>query len=225
MSGPSLADIRRESDPARFPVRVLAGAGSAACFFCAAYLGRQDAIHVHDAAVRDVYLCDLDAEKVAAMRAIYPAAWRFELGDAYRLAERLLRRGAQFDVVIADAWAGHADRLLTKTFPLWYGLARRHLVLMAPMPWFRTQGAEPTPDGAAAALRRLHRLDVVVEELVFRSDWMGGSWWLVVRKDDPRHGLGVAWDHSDDDTLHWRIRRKLRRLLGRGGSPGPASLA
>ena len=62
MSGPSLADIRGESDRARFPVRVPAGAGSAACFLCAAYLGRQDEIHVHDPGVRDVYLCDLDAD-------------------------------------------------------------------------------------------------------------------------------------------------------------------
>ena len=216
MTRPTLDDIRRNADATTFPVRVLCGASSAACFFCAGYLGRLDAIHVCDAGIRDAFLCDLDQEKLAVMREIYPTTWRFERGDAYRLAERLVRKGEQFDVVIVDPWAGHAVRLLTKTFPMWYALARRHLLLTVPLPWFSDQGLTPTPEAAGAAIRKAHGLEVDVEEVRWRSEWKGGIYWVIVRKHDARDGTGVQWDHSDDDTLYWRVRRKLRSLTRKG---------
>ncbi len=219
MSGPdgppSIEQLRRAKEPGLFPVSELDGARDAAVFFCAAYLGQNDSIHLLDAGLADVFLCDLDGGKLDAMRTLYPATWRFERGDAYRIAERELRAGRQFDVVVADPWAGHGRRLLTKTFPLWYALARRRLICMTPTTWFQELGAESSAAAARDAIRRLHGLDVDVAELRRRSDWLGGIHWLVVRKSDPRHGAGATWDHSDDDTWAWRIRRRMRAVLGR----------
>lgn len=213
MNEPTIEDIRRAADRALFPMQVLEGSKSAASFFCAGYLGQLDSIHVLDAGINDVYLCDLDGVKLDRMRSMYPSDWRFERGDAYRLAEQRLAEGARYDIVIADPWAGHIERL-NKTFPLWYALSRRWVLMGVTASWFLDQGGEISPDFFRERIRARHELDVTVESLVWRSDWLGGVYWVVVRKDDPDHGLGHPWDHSDDDTLWWRLRRKLRRLGG-----------
>jgi hypothetical protein len=124
----TLDDIRRESDPAKFPLDVLDGATSAALFFCAGFLGKNDGIHVLDAGIEHVVACDQDAAKVEEMRALYPSEWRFLAGDAFRHVDELGKAGQRFDVVIADPPTGLMAPVLL-ALPWWSALSQRFVVL------------------------------------------------------------------------------------------------
>jgi O-antigen/teichoic acid export membrane protein len=176
----SLDDVRRSADPASFPIAAVAGAESAACFFAAAFHGRNDAIFLADAKVTDVVCVDVDDVKLAAMREIYPASWRFVVGDAYAAAEDLRARGEKVDVVIADAWQSDADRAL-EALPLWCAIARRRVLVTVPKAWLDERRLAADAAAVEAWLRERHGLDLRVESLHWRADWSGGVWWLVVR--------------------------------------------
>lgn len=175
----SLDEVRAASDPASFPRGVLDGAQSAALFFGAAFHGRNDAIHVADAGIRDAVVVDADAPKLGAMRAAYPSTWRFVAGDAYAVAQDLRERGERFDVVVADAWQKDCGRALD-ALPLWCALARRHVLVTVAKPWLDAQGlrADAASLGAWLASRRI---EGEVESVALRAGWSGGTWWLVIR--------------------------------------------
>ena len=174
----SLDDVRASADPATFPREVLAGATSAACFFGAAFRGRNDAIHLADAGLAEVVVVDVDAEKLGEMRAIYPAPWRWTVGDAYSVARDMAERGEKADVVVVDAWQRDCEQALAE-LPLWCAIARRHVVVTVAKPWLDAHGVRDNPAslsawlagrGIAAKVASLHR----------RADWSGGTWWLVL---------------------------------------------
>jgi O-antigen/teichoic acid export membrane protein len=176
---PSLDDVRKTADSSTFPMEVLDGATSAASFFGAAFRGRNDAIHIADARIADVVVIDLDAAKLGEMRAIYPATWRWTVGDAYVVARDMRERGEKADVVVADAWQSDCERMLSE-LPLWCAIARRYAVVTVAKPWLDAHRLRPdvaslskwlTERGVAATVESLHR----------RADWSGGTWWLVLR--------------------------------------------
>jgi O-antigen/teichoic acid export membrane protein len=176
----SLSEVRKQADLRSFPTSAIEGATSAACFFAGAFHGRNDAIFLEGAGVRDVLCVDVDAEKLGAMRQIYPAGWRFLVGDAYAAAEDLRSRGERVDVVVADAWQSDAERALD-ALPLWLAIARRRVLVTVPKPWLDARRLAPEAAAVEAWLRERHGAAVCVESLHFRADWSGGVWWLVVR--------------------------------------------
>jgi hypothetical protein len=117
-----LEQIRAEARP--FPAHVLTGMKSAACFFCAGFLGYNAEIHVYDAGIRDVLGVDHDANLIARMAPLYPE-WTFVSDDAYKVRDELTRT---FDAVIADPQLNQMDRALEE-LPIWHNLANRVLVL------------------------------------------------------------------------------------------------
>jgi O-antigen/teichoic acid export membrane protein len=176
----SLDEVRKSADPQSFPTDAVAGAHSAACFFAAAFHGRNDALFLADAGVADVLCVDVDAEKLGAMREIYPPAWRFVVGDAYAAAEDLRARSERVDVVVADAWQSDADRALD-ALPLWCAVARRCVLVTIPKPWLDERRLAPDAAAVAKWLGERHGTAFRVESLHRRADWSGGVWWLVVR--------------------------------------------
>ena len=175
----SLDDVRASADPSTFPREVLDGATSVASFFGAAFLGRNDAIHLADAGIADVVVVDLDAAKLGEMRAIYPAPWRWTVGDAYVVARDMGKRGEKADVVIADAWQSDCERMLSE-LPLWCAIARRHVVVTVAKPWLDAHGLRPDSASLTAWLEA-RGVAASVVSLHHRADWSGGTWWLVLR--------------------------------------------
>jgi O-antigen/teichoic acid export membrane protein len=175
----SLDDVRRTADPATFPRDAVRDATSAACFFGAAFHGRNDAVHLADAGVADVVVVDVDDAKLAEMRAVYPAAWRFVVGDAYAAARDMASRGERVDVAVVDAWQSECDRALEE-LPLWLAVARRRVLVTVAKPWLDERGLAPDVASLAAWIRG-RGIVAEVEALHRRADWSGGTWWLVLR--------------------------------------------
>jgi hypothetical protein len=117
-----LAQIRAEARP--FPTHVLNGAESAACFFCAGFLGRNAEIHVYDAGIRDVLAVDHNQELITRMKPLYPG-WTFVCDDAFAVRDSLVRA---FDIVVADPQLSHMDRALDE-LSAWQNLARKAVIL------------------------------------------------------------------------------------------------
>lgn len=181
-----LEEIRREANADTFPCELLAGAESAACFFAAGFLGRQDVIHVANAGVKRVVVCDRDEEKLTEMQRRYPEGWRFELGDAYTVAPRLAIAGELFDVVTVDPWS-NGIRNAWHELPTWLAITRKHLVLGVTKEWFDGLHAEISTDSVDAYLAREHwngrRVRGRCTQLVWRSNFIGGVFWAVFEKE------------------------------------------
>jgi hypothetical protein len=83
-----------------FPLWVLDGVQTAACFFCAGFLGENAEQFIRDAGVTEALCIDNDGEKLAQMRALYPPTWTFVDADCYRMLDEL--SGRKFDLVTVD---------------------------------------------------------------------------------------------------------------------------
>lgn len=185
----TLDAIRRDSNPATFPTHVLAGAESAACFFCAGFLGRNDVIHVADAKVRRVVLVDNDPGKLEEMFRLYPQTWATFHGDAFAAAEEMRARGDGFDVSIVDPWSNAIPHALL-AIPTWLAVTRKHLVIAASRDWFDGLHIQPTIEDAQSWLKRTHwngyELDAEVAAITWRSNYLRGIYWITLRKNATR---------------------------------------
>lgn len=118
-----------------FPIELLRHAKSAACFFCAAFGGKQDVKYVCDAGIQDVMLVDLDGEKLDAMKLNYPSNWRYIQGDAFQVVKEVNRR---LDIVICDPFLSMSGKVLGENFDAFYSLARKWFIctmsLSQPLP-------------------------------------------------------------------------------------------
>lgn len=142
------------------------GCSTALCLFCAEWYGMQDAYWIAKAGLTGTCV-DLNADKLARMREVYPEGWEFETADAYEFAEKALEDGRQWDALTLDPWTGQFQRcadLLTT----WTTLARRVVVL-------------------GHGNYRLHRPEAPegwsMVEAIKRSDFKGGIYWLVFARD------------------------------------------
>lgn len=132
---PAVARIGKEWDEriareARFPVYALDGVTSAACFFCAGFLGKNVEEHVRNAGIRDVVAVDADAAKIERMRPAYPG-WTFVAGDAYEAAAGLRAVDRNFDIVTVDSDTTQMQTVLDD-LEGWKALASKWLVVGVP---------------------------------------------------------------------------------------------
>jgi hypothetical protein len=117
-----------------YPVHLLNYGETGLCLFAAAFLGKNDAIHMARMGMR-VTCVDTDAAKLGSMERHYPADWTFIVGDAWDVAENalLLCRDAggfdsptpMYDVVSVDTFTGDATDRSIETLDLWCSLAHR----------------------------------------------------------------------------------------------------
>ena len=108
-----------------YPVELLPQGGTGLCLFAAAFLGENDAAHMRDAGM-DVFLVDIDKERLVEMRKLYSDESMVAVCDAWEFAEKWARifRPAGWDVVSVDNFTGEIEPRVLKSLPLWCSLAR-----------------------------------------------------------------------------------------------------
>ena len=175
----TLAEIRSAASADTFPVDRLVGLRTAGAFFCGAFLGRQDVVHLSDAGLT-VEAFDIDAAKVAEMRAAYPGTVQLHVADAYAVAANYGRIGIKYDVVTVDPWTNEIPRALD-LLQAWCRLASAYVVIGVSAVWFDALMIDRTAEGVQVWLEgRFPELAWRVAELRQRSTHMGGIWWAVL---------------------------------------------
>jgi hypothetical protein len=180
---PTIKDLRLTAQKA-FPGRLLHECRSAASFFCAAFYGKNDLIHVYNAGVPNVTMLDQDAEKLEHMRSIYPDHWETVCGDAFEIVKQLHADGKKYDAVVADMFTGEPGKKVAWDFyDHFSGITGKYLFLMYFQGMLDELGvpAEPAPL-QEALIGKLGR-PVNVVDLVRRSSHAGGMFWCVIRTD------------------------------------------
>ena len=120
--GPPLDEVSRNASV--FPAYLLRHGDTGLCLFSAAFLGRNDAIHM--ARQEMVVTCvDIDTARLAQMSAMYPPDWSFVPGDAWGFALAAEERGDMWDVVSVDTFTGNATERGLASLELWCSLATR----------------------------------------------------------------------------------------------------
>lgn len=159
----SLAEVRDLESGVSYPGDVLRGCETALVLFCARWFGRQDAYWIAEAGLRAVCV-DLDGERIAEMKRIYPKNWGFATGDAWAIMAPFARNphAQRWDVVSLDPFTNLMD-LCSETLPLWCSLARKAVILGT-----GHQTAVHTPEGWQ------------VTDVRKRSDYAGGVYWTVL---------------------------------------------
>ena len=107
-----------------FPAHLLQHGDTGVCLFSAAFLGRNDAIHMarQDMTVTCV---DVDSRRLAEMEVMYPDDWEFVTGDAWEFAEAARAQGRVWDVVSVDTFTGSATVRSLRSLDLWCSIAVR----------------------------------------------------------------------------------------------------
>lgn len=154
---PTIEQIATEA--MAYPDHVLEGCETGLALFSAAFLGRNDVVHLAIADLK-VTCVDNNPTLLDEMRKVYPDDWEFVEADAYQFAETSKEK---WDVVTVDPWTNQFQKVADNV-ALWCKLGRKvvvigtgtHTVLTAPEPW--------------ALVQR-----------VFRSDYAGGVYWDVLQ--------------------------------------------
>lgn len=166
---PSLEEIAASAPPELFPVDLLQGARSAISFYSAAFYGHNDVIHLHRAGVKAIALNDVDEEKLAYMRSIYPACDELLIGDAVATAQLLAAEKRVFDIVVCDPFTNTTGLMVTDLFGVFRSLAARWYIFGITGDDIAMIGGEPTLPGLGRPLSRLHGEEIAVAALVLRN--------------------------------------------------------
>lgn len=174
----TLAEIRAGSNPSTFPVERLAGMKTAAAFYAAAFLGRQDVIHLTDAGLRVVAI-DVDAGKLAEMQRIYGPRPGFDgqLVDAFVAARSEARMERRHDVVTVDAWTQDIPAVMEQ-LGVFAAICDRLLVAGVSRAWMEARGLSYSA-GDLQLWTVARELPLRVVELRERSQHLGGIAWGV----------------------------------------------
>jgi hypothetical protein len=159
-----------------FPVHVIRPGDNVLCVFSAAFLGRNAEAYIRDAGHLQVTCVDSDAAKLEEMRPLYPPEWKFVAADAHEF--RRLSLSESRDVVVLDPWTQHVAREMVK-LPEWCALARRAIIVGATSAWFAEMGYPPTVEGLRPWLACF---GFAPSEVIHRSDYNGGVWWIVAER-------------------------------------------
>lgn len=211
----SVRETPREIGPPQpFPLEAMTGIRSAAAFFCAAFGGVNDVVHLRDRGLRDVTLIDANYERMVDMRRDYPETWEYLVGDAFEAVQKLGRERT-YDLVVCDQWSQQFEQVALARFADFHRLANVFLVMTVVPRWADAKGHDATWfaaegldysfytdvrdcfDGGAAeeTARRLseifsqrHGVAVSVERVMRRSDYLGGCYWMVIGKTPSTSG-------------------------------------
>ena len=153
-----------------FPAELLRKDDTALCLFCAAFGGRQDAVFLRDAGLRDVTCVDIDGEKLNAMKPSFPTSWEWRQSDAFAVIDEAV---TQWDVVTVDAWSNLEDQVLSR-FDKLLSMTKRVLVVGVSMPRLEAMGIDPSRASSS----------LLGHNVTFRkrSSYLGGTYWIVMEK-------------------------------------------
>ncbi len=175
--------LRAQADPKIFPTDIVNGSESALSFFCAAFLGVNDAVHLHKKGLKELLLVDVNEEKLNAMREIYLGdEVGFEHGDAFRVARALRHRGRKFDIVITDPWSNIMQRTSVTDLPLFAALANKCYLSGLTGVDFEEMGIKPDVRALNKYLAKNGRGDYRVDRLILRNPGhQGGVYWVIFK--------------------------------------------
>lgn len=146
--------------------RTFDGCESALCLFSAEWLGKQDVYWLAKAGLTGTCV-DLQGDKLAQMRELYPEGWKFHEDDVYGFSELAVERGWQWDVVNLDPWTGQFQQC-ADLIDRWTTLARKVVVIGHGN--YRLTPPE-APEGWTLV------------QTIKRSDFKGHVDWLVFKRD------------------------------------------
>lgn len=181
----TLDEIRAAASPATFPLAAVRevteprpGLRSALCLYAAAFLGRQDVIHLHDLGIY-VFAVDANEEKVEEMRGLYGKRLSGRFAEAFTQVADMIAAGAEFDVVTADPWTQDIPAVLDRLATL-ARLSTGLVIVGVTRAWMEGAGFAYSAEGLRlwTAARGIP-LDVVT--LHERSQHVGGVAWGVWR--------------------------------------------
>ena len=118
----TLEHVAQEGRP--YPTHLLDGCETGLVLFAAAFLGHNDAIHFAEAGLRGT-CCDVDADRLAEMKQLYPDDWSFVPGDAWEMAQEAAEAQVQWDAVSVDTFTGDVMFRSLGSLGLWCSLARK----------------------------------------------------------------------------------------------------
>ena len=127
----SIDQIGQEAYRVIFPTDLLPGMETALLLFCAGFWGKNDGIFVFEAGVARVTGIDMDAERIAQMRVLYPIEnWHLFVNDVYQWTEATLMHDDHrtWDVVILDPALTQMGRC-HEAIPDWCSLAARTVIM------------------------------------------------------------------------------------------------
>lgn len=183
---PTIEDVWRDrSAPTAFPHFLCTGARTAACFFSAAFYGRNDVIYLHQLGVPELVLVDRDRAKLAVMAKIYPTVTETLVDDAYEVAGRLRRQSRAFDIVVCDPFSNQTLSVFRDYFEVFAALARKCWITGVSPDEFDQAGIEPTEHGVQTWLDRSGHRDWYVAWLAVRNQSTGLAWLGLCRRPGP----------------------------------------
>ncbi len=181
----SLDTIRAGSSERSFPCDILPECQSGIAFFCAAFYGRNDVIHLFNHGVQDLWLNDMDEEKLAVMGEVFGVEAQLLPGDSFTIAKNLREKGGSFDLVLCDPFTNLMKRTLVDEYENFAGIACKWFVTGASGAMFAELGIEPTAPALTDWLRRQGHDDALVDRLVMRnSDYQNGVYWVVLKRPE-----------------------------------------
>lgn len=150
-----------------YPVDLLHDIDSVLLLFASGFGGINDGCHVREAGIAQVTAVDTDAVTLAAMEAEYPDHWEFEQMDAFGLCRYTTRR---WQLVSADLPSSMPLEMVDR-LPLFTRVAERYVVSTVCRHNFPGEVSLEELPAAPEGWR--------YRQLVRRSDYRGGIWWLV----------------------------------------------
>lgn len=184
----TLAEIRAAASPATFPVERLAGRHHAAAFYCAAFLGRQDVVHLHGAGLY-VVAVDTDVGRLAEMRATYedhdgPGRLSWCSSDAVVAARVFREERESFDVVTLDPFTGSEMERAWSRLDAFAAIVRPGGLLVAGCvrDTLGRRCTSVTPAGVTLWLIGVGLPEFRCVALHPRSGLAGGCWWAVMER-------------------------------------------
>lgn len=105
------------------------GARTGLLLFGAAFNGENDGAHLLHAGLT-CEVVDTDPQRLAVMKAEYPAGWTFTQADAFEFAAQAQEEGRTWDVVSVDPFSSEEQRSLD-AIEAWASLATRLVVVGA----------------------------------------------------------------------------------------------
>ena len=164
-----------------FPTRIIPKCSSAICFLCAAFYGQYDAVNLRK--IRNVSLVDLNEEKMEGMKTIYPASWKFIVGDYVEEIDRQVAGGNTYDLVTCDPWSHMVEDVLITHFKKLYSMSNKFFLPATCQNTFLSKHNVAARKGPLSKfLSETHGLPVKVTKIIKRSDFEGGFYWILIKK-------------------------------------------
>ncbi len=118
--------INRKSG--QYPAHLLPEGGTALSLFSAAFLGRNDVIHMARKEM-EITCVDVDGDRLWEMATTYPNFMTFHVADAWEFAKSVMLKAQTWDVVSVDPFMGDAAEKAWGTMWLWSSLATKLLTV------------------------------------------------------------------------------------------------